>query len=541
MGDRTSRSALLSHNQRMLFAPFNWLYRRLGPKYPKAFVAIELQAGFVVTGATVLLLSTYYDGSVDEFLVLLGISLGLTALSIAYGLFRVLPGLEPVRDWIGGDRGPEETERAWAAAIGLPLALARNEVLIPIGGVVIPSCVAAVLVYGLSWISFFPLLAAGLVAVGYGAILHHLTLEVGMRPVLIDINRAVSPGLVSQVRSIPIRIRLLAVLPMINVITGLVVAAITGADNLGVAVLAAIGVATTVSLELTILLSRSILQPLADLQRATDAVGDGDFDVGVPVTTADELGEVAASFNEMVTGLRERERIRQAFGTYLDHEVAEYILSDGFSEQGETVEVSILFCDVKDFTGYAESAEAHQVVARLNELFEVVVPAIAAEGGHIDKFVGDGLMAVFGAPQPFADHALRAVRAAVEIDRLVNREGEGGGFKLGVGVNTGKVLAGSIGGAGRLNFSVIGDAVNVAARVEEATRTTGYDVLITGETRDQLGEEIEFTDCGARELRGLERPVRLYALPDEGSRGLLDPVGAARAVYARVRGQRGEG
>ena len=259
------------------------------------------------------------------------------------------------------------------------------------------------------------------------------------------------------------------------------------------------------------------------------------------MTTADELGEVAASFNEMVTGLRERERIRQAFGTYLDHEVAEHILSEGFSEQGEAVEVSILFCDVKDFSGFAESAEAHVVVARLNELFEVVVPAIAAEGGHVDKFVGDGLMAVFGAPQQFTDHAARAVRAAIEIDRLVNREGEGGGFELGVGVNTGPVLAGSIGGAGRLNFSVIGDAVNVAARVEEATRTTGFDVLITGATREQLPDDVVLEECGERDLRGLERPVTLFALPSRDSEGSLDPVGAVRAVYARVRGHRGEG
>ena len=98
----------------------------------------------------------------------------------------------------------------------------------------------------------------------------------------------------------------------------------------------------------------------------------------------------------------------------------------------------------------------------------MVVPVIAVEGGHVDKFVGDGLMAVFGAPQPFSDHADRALRAAIEIDRRVNREGRRRAFELGVGVNTGPVVAGSIGGAGRLNFSVIGDAVNVAARVEAA-------------------------------------------------------------------------
>ena len=525
----------------MLFAPFDWLYRRLGPSYPRTFVIVELQAGFLVTAGTIALLATYYDGSFGDFTLLLAISLGLTAISIAFGLTRVLPTLRSITAWIGGDRGAEQTERAWAAAIGLPLALARNEMIIPITGVVVPSCAAAVAIYDLSWISFFPLLAAGLVAVGYGAILHHLTLEIGMRPVLIEINRAVSPRLVEQVEAVPIRIRLLAVLPMINVITGLVVAAVTGANSLGLAVLAAIGVATTISLELTILLSRSILRPLADLQRATDAVRRGDFDVGVPVTTADELGDLASSFNEMVTGLRERERIREAFGTYLDHEVAEHILSDGFSEQGEAVEVSILFLDVKDFSGFAESAGAAEVVARLNALFEVVVPVIAAEGGHVDKFVGDGLMAVFGAPQPFGDHAARAVRAAIEIDRLVNREGIGGGFEVGIGVNTGRVLAGAIGGAGRLNFSVIGDAVNVAARVEEETRLTGHDVLITAETRDRLPDDFELEACGERELRGLERPVPLYALPGGQRDSLIDPVGAVRAVYARVRGNRGEG
>ena len=126
-------------------------------------------------------------------------------------------------------------------------------------------------IFGISGLGFFPLLAAGVVAVGYGAILHHLTLEIGLRPVLIDINRAVPPSLANRVAAVPLRMRLLAVLPMINVITGLVVAAVAGADSLGVAILAAIGVATTISLELTILLSRSILRPLADLQVATDA------------------------------------------------------------------------------------------------------------------------------------------------------------------------------------------------------------------------------------------------------------------------------
>src|SRR5262249_27972597 len=151
--------------------------------------------------------------------------------------------------------------------------------------------------------------------------------------------------------------RLMAALPLINLITGLVVAALTsgggGGAALGADVLVAVAVATTISLELTVLFSKSILRPISDLRRALDAVREGADDVGVPVTTGDELGELAGSFNEMVEGLAERERLREVFGTYLDKEIAEYILSEGFAEEGEEVEVSVLVCDVRDFTSFA--------------------------------------------------------------------------------------------------------------------------------------------------------------------------------------------
>ena len=502
-------------------------------------MTVELQAGFFVTAGTVALLGAYYDASFTDFMYLLAVALALTAAALARGLYRVYPRLRPITAWIAGGRDEAGTERAWGAAVGLPLTLVREELFFPIVSVVTPSCMAAVLILDLSWLDLFPLVVAGTVAVGYGAILHHLMIEAGMRPVLIDINRSVSPRINAEIEALPLRWRLLTALPMINVITGVVVAAIAGADNLGVSVLVAIGVATTISLELTILLSRSVLGPLADLKRATDAIAEGDFEVAVPVTTADEIGELAASFNQMVDGLRERERIRQAFGTYLDQDVAEHILSDGFSERGELVEVSILFCDVKDFTSFAESAEAKEVVACLNALFEVVVPVISSEGGHVDKFEGDGLMAVFGAPELVPDHADRALRAAFEIDRLVNYEGEGGRFRVGLGLNTGKVVAGSIGGGGRLNFSVIGDAVNVAARVEAETRETGDNLLLTEATYERLHGDYELVSRGERELKGIERPVRLFAPPGEEGR-LPDAVEAVRSVYARVRGSRAE-
>src|SRR5690606_5274169 len=122
-----------------------------------------------------------------------------------------------------------------------------------------------------------------------------------------------------------------------------------------------VGVSTTVTLALTVLLSRSITRPLGDLQRATERVRAGDYTVSVPVTTGDEVGELAASFNQLVEGLAERERMRDALGTYLDRAVADYILSESYDEQGIEVEVSVLFCDVRDFTGFAARADARTV------------------------------------------------------------------------------------------------------------------------------------------------------------------------------------
>jgi class 3 adenylate cyclase len=472
----------------------------------------------------------------------------LTALTIAYTLFHLYPRVRPLSRWIGGKRGPEDTEAAWRAAIDLPLRMVRTDLWVPVFGVVLPTVIASLFIFDAPWYSFFPLTAGAMVALGYAAILHYLVLEAGLRPVLLDINRELSPRLRTGHQAVSLRVRLLATIPMINIITGFLVAALTsensGTANLGVDVLVALAVAATIALELTLLLARSILRPVADLHRATHLVAEGRYDeVQVPVTTGDELGELAASFNDMVEGLREREQIREAFGTYLDRDVAEYILSEGFSEEGVDVEVSIMFCDVRDFTRFAADASPQEVVAALNRLFEVVVPVIAAEGGHVDKFEGDGLMAVFGAPEPFGDHADRAVRAACQVARRVNHEGEAGELRVGVGVNSGRVVAGSIGGGGRLDFSVIGNAVNLAARVQEATRDTGDDVLITTDTWKLLSHQFEAESRGHVELKGVPEPVSLHAPavvsaepaePVASSDG-DEPATAAGAIAAGLR------
>ncbi len=499
----------------MSLSLLSWLYRKLGRFYPAAFLTLELQSAFLVLAGTLTLFGFYYEGSFAQYVKVFGIAAVLTAGTIAIVLLRSYPRLRPIRHWIEGRRDRESTAQAWAAAVGAPWDLVRRDMPFPVVLVVAPTCIAAVLLLDLSWLAFFPLFAGSLIALGYSAILHYLALEAGMRPVLIDINQQAAPRTLADCSAVSLRTRLMAALPLINIITGLVVAALSsdgggGGSDLGVDVLIAVGVATTISLELTVLLSKSILRPLADLQRATDAVREGRYDVVVPVTNADEFGELAASFNQMVEGLRERERIREAFGTYLDRDVAEFILSEGFPPEGMEANVSVLFCDVENFTQFASGAPASRVVGALNELFEVVVPIISRHGGHVDKFEGDGLLAVFGAPESFPDHADRAVRAGIEMVKRVNA-GEGGALRIGVGINTGPVLAGSIGGGGRLNFSVIGDAVNVAARVEEATRQTQENVLIAPETARCLTDGFELHERGPVELKGKDEPVVLYA------------------------------
>ena len=281
-----------------------------------------------------------------------------------------------------------------------------------------------------------------------------------------------------------------------------------GRGELARTVVALGGIALVFGLFAIILAARAAADPITSVRRAINEVEGGNFDVEVPVYDASELGLLQAGFNRMVGGLRERERIREAFGTYVDRDVAEHILEEGGME-GEEVEVTLVFLDVRDFTGFAERAPAREVVATLNRMFEIAVPVVRDHGGHVDKFVGDGLLAVFGAPRPAEDHAERAMKAAIELCARIERELKGE-LEIGIGINSGTVVAGSIGGAGRLEFSVIGDAVNVAARIEAATRETGDTILISEDTRNLLDGTYELKPRSDVELKGKQGKVTLY-------------------------------
>jgi class 3 adenylate cyclase len=277
-----------------------------------------------------------------------------------------------------------------------------------------------------------------------------------------------------------------------------------------------IGGALTLGLAVPITVFASFspsLQPIRDLAEGTKRVAGGDYTQRLPVVQDDDLGALAASFNRMQAGLAERQRLQAAFGTYVDPVLAARLLEQGDDVfTGERREVTVMFVDIRDFTPFAEANSAEDTVARLNALFDIVVPAVVDAGGHVNKFLGDGALAVFGAPNDLADHADAAVSAAVLIHRLV-AERFGGALRIGIGINTGEVIAGTIGGGGKLEFTLIGDTVNVAARVEQLTKTTGDAILLTQQSVDALVPRPPgLTDRGFHALKGKSAAVQVFGL-----------------------------
>jgi class 3 adenylate cyclase len=277
---------------------------------------------------------------------------------------------------------------------------------------------------------------------------------------------------------------------------------------IGVAMAVVFGVPFTVGLGFS-----PSLAPLRDLAAGTERVGAGDYSRRLPVVQDDDLGALAASFNRMQAGLAERQRLQAAFGTYVDPGLAARLLEQGdYIFTGERREVTVMFVDIRDFTPFAEANTAEDTVARLNAVFEIVVPAVVDVGGHVNKFLGDGALAVFGAPNDLADHADAAVSAAVTIDRMVT-ERFGGALSIGVGINTGVVIAGTIGGGSKLEFTLIGDTVDVAARVEQLTKTTGDTILLTQQCVDALvSRPLGISDRGSHALKGKSATLHVFGL-----------------------------
>jgi adenylate cyclase len=487
------------------------------------------------------LLTLYQPMSTSDFLILLVVSQALVAVDNVISIKLTVRMWRPVRAWEQGARDEASTAAAWTAAATLPIAYSRRMRKYPFVFSYLPFIAFTTWELKLPWGSFFVLAVAGTVVLAYSFLVRFFAMEVVVRPVLEQIAEDLPKDFAISASGLPIRWRLLAAAPVINVITAVVVAGLSTSGHharltdLGVAWLVAVVVSFTISLELVMLVVRSLMATFADLQRATTRVSAGDFAARVPVVSTDETGKLAQSFNQMVEGLDERERLRAAFGAYVDPGLADRVLAEGANLAGEELDVSVLFLDIRGFTAFAERSKPEEVVALLNGFWELVVPVLLRHGGHANKFIGDGLLGVFGAPDRFEDHADRAVTAALEIVALV-KERYGESIGVGIGVNSGRVIAGTVGGGGRVEFTVIGDAVNTASRVEAATRKTGDDVLITEATRVMLRSvRCEFEERPPMPMRGKRRRVRLWAPRVADAEVKRVTVGARGAPDASVR------
>jgi class 3 adenylate cyclase len=496
--------------------PGRWLYERFPRRYLLLYVVFDLVSAAIICLATVGLFSLYESMSEEKFWRLVVVSELATAIALGIGLLKARRRVAPLARWMKAGGPARDAVAAWRTAVTLPRDYVWESGWVPFALIAVPLSIYFPLELDLPIWSAVIVFGGALVAVAYAAVLHFFASEAFLRPVLEDIARRLPADFAPPPEGISLRWKLLGALPIINVITGVVVSGLStdGAaslEDLGFDVVVALVVAFTISLELTVLVARSVLRPVDDLLAATEHVKRGDLDVRVPVISGDEMGELAGSFNEMMRGLSERETLREAFGSYVDPGVAQRVLEEGELLEGREVEVTVLFVDIRDFTPVAERGSARETVAFLNDFFDLVVPIVLRHRGHANKFLGDGLLAVFGAPERLADHADRALRAAIEIVAAVEQRW-GGDVRVGIGLNSGPVVVGSVGGGGRLEFTVIGDPVNTAARVERATRETGDAILATEATRCLLrdgGRGLERR--GELSLKGKAEPVGIYA------------------------------
>ncbi len=416
--------------------------------------------------------------------------------------------LKGIAAWL--ESGRPADERLQKLIVTAPLILFRLQVILWFG--------AAIVFGALNAVHSVPLaaLVASTVAVTgvtTGACAYLLAERILRKPASRALADAVPEGLV--VPGVATRAVLAWAFGSGVPVLGLVVVGIValaggpgGAHQLSVAIVGLGGIAITVGLLAVVLAARATADPIEGVRRALENVQREQFDIRVPVYDGTQIGKLQLGFNRMAEGLEEREKIRSALGIYVDPDVAARILDEGVELAGQEVEVTIMFLDIRGFTAFAEQASATDVVAAVNGLFEQVIPIIQTHGGRVDKFVGDGLLAVFGAPRRLDDHADAGLNAALDIAALAGT----GTLSFGVGLNSGVVVAGNVGGAGRLEFSVMGDTVNVAARVETATRDTGDTLLISGSTRELLSTEpVEFEEREGVELKGKSSTVRLFA------------------------------
>jgi adenylate cyclase len=309
-------------------------------------------------------------------------------------------------------------------------------------------------------------------------------------------------------------------------------------SQIGPEILEAFGATIVLALTIAVVMSRSVTRPLYRLRNAIEAIGKGDLNVATPSGLGAEFAQMAAAIGAMAAGLRERDTIKRAFSGYISRQVMDAIMAQGgmHALKGERRRITVLFADIRGFTAMSEGMRPEEVVELLGEFFGRMVEVILRNKGTIDKFLGDGMMVIFGAPLDDSYQEEHAVTAAVEMQRELvelcakwQTEGRPP-IRMGIGINSGSAIVGDIGSTERMEYTAIGDTVNLASRLETATKELGVDIVVSEHTYDAVRSVFKWKDTGAVQVRGRTDAVQTYSVDDRGGNSASIKVGAERPI-----------
>ena len=272
------------------------------------------------------------------------------------------------------------------------------------------------------------------------------------------------------------------------------------------------GAALVGALIVSLLLAHGLSVPIRELVSATERISEGDFAVALPVRSKDDLGQLAQSFNEMAAGLALKDKYHSILHTIADKDVAQQLLEGKIALGGELREATVMFCDIRGFTALTQNMDPAEVITLLNEHMTVLTKIVTEHHGVVDKFIGDSIMALFGAPKSYGDDALNAVRCAQRMiaERAKLNETSRYHLQIGIGLATGQVLAGNMGSADRSNYTVLGERVNLAARL--CSVAGRGEIVIGPTTREQLGDRITVEAMDPMQLKGFSESIVAYKL-----------------------------
>jgi class 3 adenylate cyclase len=283
-------------------------------------------------------------------------------------------------------------------------------------------------------------------------------------------------------------------------------------SNLRWKILALGTAALVVALGLSLLLSHGLSVPIRELVAGAGEIQRGNFAVNVPVRSRDEIGQLAFSFNEMAEGLAQKERYRTVLNQVADEEVAQKLISGEITLGGELRDVSVLFCDIRGFTPLTQNMPPGEVIEMLNEHMTVLTRVVKDHHGVLNNFVGDLLVAIFGAPVPRGNYTQDAAQCALRLieERKRLNLSSHHNLQIGVGLATGNVVAGGMGSSDRFHYTVLGERVNLASRL--CSQAPGGEVLLDQNTRERLGQLAVVETASTLKLKGFSEPVQAFRL-----------------------------